>query len=140
MVMFKKILIANDGSEGARKALTAAIQLATTCSAERHSISVEEDLPQYVATGGEFEEMKAQRNGFFEGLNAEAAAEAAAADVKLSPTWSPATKSSPLPPFCKEAASTCWSSASWATAASSSAFGAALRRRSPAWRHAVCWW
>jgi nucleotide-binding universal stress UspA family protein len=40
--MFKKILIANDGSEGAFKALVAALQLAQAHEAELHMICVEE--------------------------------------------------------------------------------------------------
>ena len=40
--MFKKILIANDGSEGAFKALDAALRLAHTHKAQAHMICVEE--------------------------------------------------------------------------------------------------
>jgi nucleotide-binding universal stress UspA family protein len=40
--MFKKILIANDGSEGAFKALVAALRLAHSHKAEAHMICVEE--------------------------------------------------------------------------------------------------
>ena len=40
--MFKKILIANDGSEGAYKALTAALRLAHAHQAQLHMICVEE--------------------------------------------------------------------------------------------------
>ena len=43
--MYKRILIANDGSAGAAEALTAAIALAKTLQAELHMISVEE-LPR----------------------------------------------------------------------------------------------
>jgi nucleotide-binding universal stress UspA family protein len=38
--MFRKILIANDGSEGAKKALITAIDLAKLYEAELHSISI----------------------------------------------------------------------------------------------------
>jgi len=40
--MFKKILIANDGSEGAFRALERALDLATLFGADLHMISVEE--------------------------------------------------------------------------------------------------
>jgi nucleotide-binding universal stress UspA family protein len=40
--MFTKILVGHDGSEGAKKALTAAIALAMKFSAELHSVSVKE--------------------------------------------------------------------------------------------------
>jgi nucleotide-binding universal stress UspA family protein len=70
--MFKKILIAFDGSEGSRLALKKAIELASVFDAELHSISVEVDLPKYVATVGEFEEVKRQKDAYFEQLNQEA--------------------------------------------------------------------
>jgi nucleotide-binding universal stress UspA family protein len=71
---FQKILVAYDGSEHARKALQIAIQLAAATGAELHSISVEEDLPKYVATVGEFEEVKRKRDEYFEQLTTEARA------------------------------------------------------------------
>ena len=40
--MFKKILIANDGSEGAHKALVVALQLAEAHKGQVHMICVEE--------------------------------------------------------------------------------------------------
>ncbi|AFM24859.1 universal stress protein [Desulfomonile tiedjei] len=70
--MFKKILVAFDGSEGSRIALKKAIELASAFEAELHSISVEVDLPKYVATVGEFEEVKLQKDAYFEQLNEEA--------------------------------------------------------------------
>ena len=51
--MFKKILVGYDGSDGAKKALKAGIDIAKHYGAELHSISVEEDLPHYAATVGE---------------------------------------------------------------------------------------
>src|SRR5579871_1524833 len=47
--MYKRILIANDGSAGAKKALDAAIGLAKSFRAELHMISVEE-LPRLPAS------------------------------------------------------------------------------------------
>ena len=83
--MYKKILIAYDGSEGSRKAMMRSIELAACFDAEFHSISVEEDLPQYVATIGEFEEVKRQKDAFFEELNREAVEQAKAGGAKLTP-------------------------------------------------------
>jgi nucleotide-binding universal stress UspA family protein len=80
---FRKILVAYDGSEHARKALETAIQLAAVTGAELHSISVEEDLPKYVATVGEFEEVKRQRDAYFEQLTSEAKAMAWMHGVRL---------------------------------------------------------
>lgn len=83
--MYKKILVAFDGSEGSRKALTRAVKLARAFDAELHSISVEVDLPQYVATVGEFDEVKRQKDEYFEGLNKEAVDLAKAEGVSLTP-------------------------------------------------------
>jgi len=83
--MFQKILIANDGSDGAAKALAVAIDLAAQYGAELHSISVEEDLPKYAGTIDEVEEVKRQRNHYFETLNAAAASQAAERGVALQP-------------------------------------------------------
>jgi len=68
---YKKILVANDGSEHAKKALQAAIWLAKCLGAELHSISVEEDLPKYVATVGEIEEVKRRKDAYFAQIVAE---------------------------------------------------------------------
>jgi len=81
--MFKKILVGNDGSEGAKKALRAAIHLAKHTGAELHSISVEEDLPHYAATVGEVLEAKAEKNGYFARLNQESREMAAKEGVSL---------------------------------------------------------
>lgn len=83
--MFKRILVALDGSEGSFKALKAGIEVAVCCGGELHSISIEEDLPQYVATVGEFEEVKEQKDAFFEKINAEAKALAKSGGVTLTP-------------------------------------------------------
>jgi nucleotide-binding universal stress UspA family protein len=50
--MFKRILHANDGSEGAFKALSVALELARQSQAELHSVSVEE-ISQFPETIGE---------------------------------------------------------------------------------------
>ncbi len=81
--MFCKILVANDGSYLAKKAVQAAAELAAHYSAELWSISVEEDLPKYAGTISEVEEVKAQRNGYFAKVNEEARAVAAASGVEL---------------------------------------------------------
>jgi len=70
--MFKKILIANDGSAGAKLALKVAIDLAKKYNAELYSISVEEGIPHYAATIGEIEEYKREANDFFKKVNDEA--------------------------------------------------------------------
>jgi nucleotide-binding universal stress UspA family protein len=82
-MMFKKILVGYDGSEGAKKALRTAVDIAKHYGAELHSISVEEDLPHYAATVGEVQEVKAEKNGYFARLNEEAREIAAKEGVTL---------------------------------------------------------
>ncbi len=65
--MFKKILIANDGSEGAARALSAAIKLAKEQGVDLHMISVEE-LPSFPASVDEVIEEKSEANHVYEGV------------------------------------------------------------------------
>jgi len=81
--MFKKILVANDGSAGAKLALKVAIDLAKRYNAKLHSISVEEGVPHYAATIGEVEEYKREANGFFKKINDEAVEMAKKEGVEL---------------------------------------------------------
>jgi len=81
--MFKKILVGYDGSEGAKKAVRTAIDIAKHYGAELHSISVEEDLPHYAATIGEVQEAKVEKNGYFARLNQESKEMAAKEGVVL---------------------------------------------------------
>ncbi|GAB4413403.1 MAG: universal stress protein [Thermodesulfovibrionales bacterium] len=83
--MFKKILIANDGSAGARLALKVAIDLAKRYEAELHSISVEEGTPHYAATIGEVEEFRREANEYFKKVNNEAVDLAKKEGVELKP-------------------------------------------------------
>jgi nucleotide-binding universal stress UspA family protein len=80
--MPSKILIANDGSAGAAKALTTAIALARLEKAQLHMVSVEE-LPQSPATIGEVIEEKRDANHRFSRVMARAEAEAKSQRVKL---------------------------------------------------------
>lgn len=63
--MYRKILVALDGSETANKALLAAIQTARIHGASLHALGVEEHLPHYAATVGEVQEAKDERDTFF---------------------------------------------------------------------------
>lgn len=80
--MFRKILIANDGSESAGKALSAAIRIAKRFDAELHMISVEE-LPRFPASIDEVVEDKDDENHIFEPLMTRAKAQAQAEGLKL---------------------------------------------------------
>ena len=81
--MFKKILIANDGSDSAKHALQVAIDLSKKYNADLHSISVEEGIPHYAATIGEVEEFKQEANNYFRKVNEEAVEMAKKEGVKL---------------------------------------------------------
>jgi nucleotide-binding universal stress UspA family protein len=100
--MFKKILVAFDGSEGSRKALKKAVELASSFNAELHSVSVEVDLPHYVATVGEFEEVKQQKDAHFESLCKEALNIARAEGVKLTAHVIAGHAVDQIVDFCKE--------------------------------------
>jgi nucleotide-binding universal stress UspA family protein len=80
--MYRRILIAHDGSDGAFRALEAAIDIAKRYKAELHMISVEE-LPRFPGTIDEVIEEKDEANHRFEGVIAEARARAKARRVKI---------------------------------------------------------
>ena len=81
--MFRKILIANDGSEGAKKALLAAIDLAKRYGADLHEISIEQRLPYHVATTGEVTEAKQDVLEYFLRMTQEAEQTAQSHGVRL---------------------------------------------------------
>src|SRR6266704_1525378 len=81
--MFTKILVAYDGSDGARAALRVGIGLAKSLGAELHSISVEEHLPHYAATIDEVEDAKDRIDAYFRTLTKEARDQALLAGVEL---------------------------------------------------------
>lgn len=81
--MFRKILAAYDGSDGAKTALRVGIELAKSLDAELHSISVEEHLPHYAATVGEVQDAKERVDEYFRILTKEARDQAALKGVEL---------------------------------------------------------
>jgi nucleotide-binding universal stress UspA family protein len=81
--MFTKILVAYDGSDGAKAALRIGIGLAKSLGAELHSISVEEHLPHYAATIGEVQDAKERVDEYFRVLTKEARDQAALGGVEL---------------------------------------------------------
>ena len=81
--MFRKILVAYDGSECAKSALRVGIGLAKSLSSELHSISVEEELPHYAATMGEVQDAKERVDEYFRVLTKDARDQAALAGVDL---------------------------------------------------------
>ena len=81
--MIRRILVANDGSEGARIAVTTAVELAARCGAELHAVFVGEVLPNYAATVGEVEAAKERREQHFGRIEGETEAVAAAYGVDI---------------------------------------------------------
>ena len=70
--MFTKMLVANDGSDGGKKALAAAIVMAKKFGAELHSISVKERPSHYAETVGEVMEEQEEADKFFGRVTGEA--------------------------------------------------------------------
>ena len=81
--MFKKILLAYDGSEGANRALDAGLELARLHQAELWALVVEEGLPRFSATIDEVQEEKAFANQQAEKVLAAAQARAQEAGFEL---------------------------------------------------------
>lgn len=82
--MHRRILLAQDGSEGAFKALKEAIDLAKHYDAELHMISVEE-IPHYAETVGEVIEEQEWENHRFQEAIAKSREMAAAAGIEIRP-------------------------------------------------------
>ena len=70
--MFSKILVANDGSEGGKKAFAAALVMAKKFGAELHSISVKERPSHFAETVGEVMEEQEEADVFFGRVTGEA--------------------------------------------------------------------
>jgi len=66
--MYKRILVAYDGSDGARAALKQGIALAKALNAQLASILVEEHLPHYAASISEVKAAKEEIDGHFRSL------------------------------------------------------------------------
>jgi nucleotide-binding universal stress UspA family protein len=100
--MFRNILVAIDGSDGAKKALRAAINMAKQYQAELHSISIEEHLPHYAATVGEVVEAKQEATDYFRRVVKEAEETASAAGVRLLPHVMPGHEVEAIVQYVKE--------------------------------------
>jgi nucleotide-binding universal stress UspA family protein len=80
--MFTKILAANDGSQGGRKALAEAIDLARETAAELHMVTVEE-LPRFPTSIDEIAEEKDEGDHRFAPVMDWARAQAQAAGITI---------------------------------------------------------
>ncbi len=100
--MFRKILVAIDGSEGANKALRAAIDVAKHYEGDLHSISIEEHLPHYAATVGEVVEAKQEAADYFRRVIREAESAAVAYGVRLTAHVMPGHEVEAIVQFVKD--------------------------------------
>jgi nucleotide-binding universal stress UspA family protein len=82
-VPFDRILVAIDGSQGAQRALTKAIELAQITGASLTALAVEGPLPAYAATIGEVDEVKRQKDTFFAQVGQTAREQAEAVGVQI---------------------------------------------------------
>src|SRR6266542_7120201 len=63
---FDNVLVAIDGSEGAERALDCAISLVERLGGKLTALVVEGKLPAYAATAGEVDEVKREKDAFFQ--------------------------------------------------------------------------
>jgi nucleotide-binding universal stress UspA family protein len=80
---FERILVAVDGSEPSDRAFRKALELVALTKAHLLALAVEGPLPAYAATLGEIDEVKREKDRFFEGLAAGVRAEAEKAGVPI---------------------------------------------------------
>lgn len=80
---FDNVLVAIDGSEGAGRALDCALSLVQRLGGGLTALVVEGRLPAYAATAGEVDEVKREKDGFFETVLAEASQRATERGIEL---------------------------------------------------------
>jgi nucleotide-binding universal stress UspA family protein len=80
---FNRVLVAVDGSDGARKALDCALSICKCVGARLTALAVEGKLPAYAGSIGEVEEVKREKDTFFSRVLDEARDTAAAHGVEL---------------------------------------------------------
>jgi len=81
--MFRTILVAYDGSEGAKRALRTGLELAKTARAQITALSVREHLPYFATSVDEVDEAREQIEAFFHRITDEAKRMAGEAGVEL---------------------------------------------------------
>jgi nucleotide-binding universal stress UspA family protein len=73
---FTNVLVAVDGSDGARKALDCALSICTSIGAQLTALAVEGKLPAYAGSLGEVDEVKREKDEYFTRVLDDARAEA----------------------------------------------------------------
>jgi nucleotide-binding universal stress UspA family protein len=81
---FTHLLVPVDGSEGADKALDCALSLCELVGASLTALAVEGKLPAYAASVGEVEEVKREKDDFFERVLERTKAEAGKRGMNIS--------------------------------------------------------
>jgi len=100
--MYRKILLAYDGSEGADRALEAGIELATVHGAELWALAVQEKLPRFSGTIDEVQEEKEFANHQYGSLLEKARAQAEGAGIKLKTLMRPGHPAQTIVQVAKE--------------------------------------
>ena len=82
-MLFARILVAVDGAEPSNRALDKALELARLTGAEVAALAVEGPLPAYAATVGEVDEVKREKDAFFDRLASDVRSRADRAGVTI---------------------------------------------------------
>lgn len=69
---FTNVLVPVDGSDGSRKALDCGVSICAALDAQLTALAVEGKLPAYAASMGEVDEVKREKDKFFEHVLADA--------------------------------------------------------------------
>ncbi|HVA30770.1 MAG TPA: universal stress protein [Gaiellaceae bacterium] len=80
---FTRILVAIDGSECSDRAFAKAVELAVLAEAQLTALAVEGPLPAYAATIGEVDEVKREKDLYFNALASRAKQQAKEAGVEI---------------------------------------------------------
>ena len=100
--MYRKILLAYDGSEGANRALEAGVQLAQIHGAELWAVAVEEKLPRFSGTIDEVQEEKQFANDQYGKLLEAAKVKAKEAGIELKTLMRPGHPAQTIVAVAKE--------------------------------------
>lgn len=80
---FERILVAIDGSDASNRAFAKALELVAVTRAALTALAIEGPLPVYAATIAEVDEVKREKDAFFDDLAGRARQQAADAGVEL---------------------------------------------------------